>query len=449
MSPTSNSPSLDDLFEANRLNLTVNPLDMFRPTARRVATSSYKPLFPDWDQTLSPEQIDPRVPRDYTVNTFFKSPAEVGLTRAINRDLEGGKDSSLSPTATAFSLSEWIEADPFDDANAIPSESPIPRQEPGLGPESVFDSESVLRDLATFDPDFFFEAPSNVVSLDSPAADSLVGNGNVHPLLHPSGPGAFSPHGNPFLDPPPTYQCPQQISTHQQFIPRSVDDNRASHGYTDPPLSTGRSAEQSCVHGAYHPARAETERREARLLRRSQLFAGLPRLIVPQSPPQTFVPNRPRQYQPLPPPPPPPRRSRHFAPVPPPLPPVVNPRPILPQHLNSVPLANPWRIGYRNPWFNQPDVAWYQATDPVTRKVVGYCLRYQRPVPSNLESAAVPRPTTLTQPRPWAPSGRTLLAAEPALPSAVPNRRRAAEEEADGHRNKVVIVQGVPYRRVD
>ncbi|ETI22763.1 hypothetical protein G647_06839 [Cladophialophora carrionii CBS 160.54] len=498
MSPTSNSPSLDDLFEANRLNLTVNPLDMFRPTVRDIDTSTYKPIFPDWEQTLSPVQIDPSVPRDYTVNAFFKSPAEIGLIRAIERGLERGDDSFLSPTATACSLSDWIEADPFDDANAVSTESPIPKQEPNCSPESVFDAEPVLRELNTFDPDFFFEAPSDVVSLDSPLADSLVGNGNVHPSLDSRGTEAFTPLGNPFLDPPPTYHYPQQISSHQQYhfplvnTPASVhnlvqpelteldstqnpvshcdgtdedfydpfqptwdfaenlgvsiseDDYPGLRGYTDTPLSPGTSAEQSCVQGANDSGRPEGERQEACHLRRSHLLSSLPRLTVPQSAPKTFVPSQPRKHHP--PPPPPPRGSRPLAPGLPSYPPVVNPRPILPQHLQSVPLANPWRIGYRNPWFNRPDVSWHQATDPNTGDVVGYCLRQGQAVPLNFAPAAVPHPAVPVQPRPWAPTGRILLAAKPALPSAV---RRVAEDEADGHRRKVVIVQGVPYQRVD
>jgi hypothetical protein len=501
LSPISNSPSLEDLFEANRLHLTVNPLDMFRPTVPVVDHLTYQPMFPDWEQTLSPDQIDPSVPRDYTVSAWYSNPAEIPLTGAVGGDLPLDMESLLSPTASDRNLSDWIEADPFGDANPISVEAPIPTQDPQFNPESIFDAEPVMEDVNTFDPDFFFEVPSNVALLDSPAPDSLVGNGNVHPLLNPRGPEAFTPVGNPFLDPPPTYHYPQQSSSHQLFHPRPVPNSSAPHklvrselpelnfapnsvlnhdeadedfsapfpaawSSTDelgvtvshndgeasseyPLASPVTGTEQCFFYGADHPRRAEVERQEARRLRRSQLFARLPRLIIPEYEPETFAPLPPRRY----PPPLPPPRSRQVATEAPPSLPVMNPHPIPFEDLQSVPLANPWRVGYRNPWFVRPGVAWYQAIDPNTGQVVGYRYSHEQAMPSIFAPAAAPPAAMPLQPRPSAPGHRVLPAPQPARQPVVSRRRRPADEEIygkhHGKHRKVVVVNGVGYRRVN
>ncbi|OQV10747.1 hypothetical protein CLAIMM_14698 [Cladophialophora immunda] len=160
----SNSSSLEELFEQNRLHLTVNPLDPFLPTIRPTNNLPYVPVFPDAPQYASPIELDSGLP-DTAAETDLNPPDTTF------------PDLNPAVPGTEFRPEDYFEGDFLADFHfadyGTPAQEPFVNadhydfldlgfvlQEPANDEVVPADNRSQaaqsLTDLDTFDPDFWF-----------------------------------------------------------------------------------------------------------------------------------------------------------------------------------------------------------------------------------------------------------------------------------------------------
>lgn len=174
ISPTLTSSLDESLFEAHRLHLAVNPLDLFRPTLR--INTTYTPMFPD-SQSLSPDQID-GVPRNPRINMEYANADELEAAFAAGH-VAGFDDFPISPMQSLVFQTEPSVADPSTEANALSDEDTILQEayaeidalffnsEPTVSNAVLFDTQPVLTDVSGFNPEYSFDFPNTLTSPES------------------------------------------------------------------------------------------------------------------------------------------------------------------------------------------------------------------------------------------------------------------------------------------
>ncbi|OAL38302.1 hypothetical protein AYO20_02361 [Fonsecaea nubica] len=201
VSEISNSSSLDELFEQNRLHLTVNPLDPFLPTIRLTNELLYDPIVPDATQSVSPAQVD--TSHDDAAAETDPDQADLAF-QALDLPLPDAAILNFDvdfPDATS-ELEDYFDDDilsgSFVAGDVAPAEEQLSSYENAINadnydfldldlatndfaPEnSVLQPAPELASLDTFDPDFWASFPTEI-DTGSPLLPSVLDNVHYPP----------------------------------------------------------------------------------------------------------------------------------------------------------------------------------------------------------------------------------------------------------------------------
>ncbi|KIW85234.1 hypothetical protein Z517_00624 [Fonsecaea pedrosoi CBS 271.37] len=189
VSEISNSSSLDELFEQNRLHLTVNPLDPFLPTIRPTNDLFYDPIVPAATQSVSPARVDAS---DDDAAAAETKPDQADLAFQIldtplhdaTFDSEDYFDDILSGSFVAgyvapaeeqvSSYENAVNANNYDFLDLDLATNDFA---PG---NSMLQPASQLASLDTFDPDFWASFPTDI-DTGSPFLPSVLDNVHYPP----------------------------------------------------------------------------------------------------------------------------------------------------------------------------------------------------------------------------------------------------------------------------